>query len=91
MDLKLYIYSSSSSSKGNALELTTEKVLERVLTEKDSDNKDVKRTYSYPVSLTHLDYEKKIYEPCVINAFATVGKGKTKEGDNGTEKNLTNS
>lgn len=89
MDLKLYIYSSSSSSKGNALELTTEKVLERVLTEKDSDNKDVKRTYSYPVSLTHLDYEKKIYEPCVINAFATVGKGKTKEGDNGTEKNLT--
>lgn len=90
MALSLYIYSSSSSSKGNALDLTKENVsLERVFTEKDSNNKDVKYTYSYPVSLTHLDYEKKIYEPCLINAVATVGKGKTKEGDNGTEKNLT--
>lgn len=74
MALSLYIYSSSSSSKGNALDLTKENVsLERVFTEKDSNNKDVKYTYSYPVSLTHLDYEKKIYEPCLINAVATVG------------------
>lgn len=83
MALSLYIYSSSSSSKGNALDLTKEDVsLERTFNEKDSDNNDVKYTYSYPVSLTHVDYEKKIYEPCVINAIATVGCGtKQKEGD----------
>ncbi len=82
MAISLYIYSSSSSSKGNALDLTKNVTLERALYEKDSNNNDVKYTYSYPVGLTHLDYEKKIYEPCLIHAIATVGCGtKQKEGD----------
>lgn len=74
MTVSLYIYPSSSSSKGNALDLTkTDVSLERVFTKKGSDDKDVKKTYSYPVSLTHLDYDKKIYEPCLINVVASVG------------------
>lgn len=83
-EVKLYIY--SGTSQGNPLKLNAETSVSRDLTTADADGTTKEVTYTYPLMLNKLTYQKKMYEPCAIHAVVEVGMGTTKEGT--TESSL---
>jgi hypothetical protein len=83
-EVKLYIY--SGTSQGNPLKLNAETSVSRDFTTADADGSTKEVTYTYPLMLNKLTYQKKMYEPCAIHAVVEVGMGTTKEGT--TESSL---
>jgi len=82
-EVKLYIYSGSTT--GDPLKLNTETSVSRVLKVEDTSGETKDVTYKYPLTLNKLTYQKKMYEPCMIQAVAEVGMGTTKEGNTETK------
>ena len=81
-EVKLYIY--SGTSQGNPLKLNAESSVSRDITTNDADGTTKEVTYTYPLMLNKLTYQKKMYEPCMIHAVVEVGIGKKKEGSTET-------
>lgn len=82
-EVKLYIYTGSTT--GDPFKLNTEANVSRVLEVEDTNGVTKEVTYIYPLTLNKLTYQKKMYEPCMIQAVAEVGMGTTKEGNTETK------
>ena len=80
-DVRLYIYNSKEKGKPISLLESGELLKEEVSVVDSSEKKDdvtvkttktTKVTHKISITLTKLDYSKKVYEPCVIHAYLQV-------------------